>query len=71
MLLKRYLRPLEQVQDRGSLKFRVPIDARTDSRLVLVTQPGPKGATDWDLSVWSSVRFRQSSPDERTPAAGN
>ncbi len=58
-LLSRHLQPRERDEDRGLLKFRVPIDSGEDQRLILITRKGPNSNADWDWSVWSNVRFRQ------------
>ena len=51
-----WLRPVDVRGHQGPQRFRVelPADAR---RVILRTEPGPQGYTNWDWTYWSRLRF--------------
>jgi hypothetical protein len=57
LALKRMLRPMEIVADRGKIRFNVALDRR-DRKVSLKTAVGEHQDAAWDWSVWSDIEFR-------------
>ncbi|HZN37325.1 MAG TPA: hypothetical protein VFD82_00905 [Planctomycetota bacterium] len=56
-VLQRLLQPLERPDDRGTHRFSVTVEATAGSVLVLATDCGPEGRSDFDWSYWTDVRI--------------
>jgi hypothetical protein len=57
VLFTRFLQPHAQQADRGVQSLRIEVDLPPATPLVLLTDPGPQGASTWDWSCWRAVRL--------------
>ena len=56
-VMHRLLQPLDTVDDRGTHRFSVTVEAAAGSVLVLTTDCGPNGRGEYDWSFWTDVRI--------------
>jgi hypothetical protein len=55
VVVQRLLQPLSAREDRGIQRFRVEVDAPTESILLLTADAGPQRDNRWDWSYWTDV----------------
>jgi len=55
VVAERLLRPGDVAADRGSQRFELDLDLPRDTVVALVTDPGPSGRNQYDLTAWRRV----------------
>ena len=57
-LFRRFLNPVQQVEDRGLQAFKIPLSHLAGGRLYLRIDSGPLGNFSWDWTGWSNIEIK-------------
>jgi len=57
-LFRRFLNPVQQVEDRGLQQFKIPLSHLAGGRLYLRIDSGPLGNFSWDWTGWSNIEIK-------------
>jgi hypothetical protein len=57
ILWRRWLDPVHHSVDRGVQQMEITLPANRPATVILQTDPGPAGNTQWDWSYWTQIKF--------------